>query len=486
MAEPPPSLMCGHCSSRIAKDPSLSVSCAICKTQFHISCVTGLGATLDTIRNCKKRSTQIVWLCQMCRRIVKSDNERIFTQSQFQARLETDVQRIITERHKDNQIELNRVQQENTAQKAQIQDMNCRINTIRQSTSQQAGIIDELQRKLIETERYKLELREDSKRSLRGVDAENEIYTRDTILSVINMLLQNMSNAFNEKLDNIINTLEDNTSNILPRDRPARNQSRYRSQTPVQKDVSFAQVWSKAAIPRTSYRNNQLQGNDTQSVNNQLRDDHSYAEVGIVSINNKTVKCTSEGKSKKLEESISTKYREAIKTNSIPSKSPQVKITNFNTEMSDENIIQMLKIQNSWLNGKDFVIDRKYTVVNEQRSYSNIIVNCDLNLQKTFIERGYVIFGFSEKKCYEYINLIQCNKCFRFDHVGKSCNFARRCKKCGDTHHVDECTSDIQGYRCPNCKRSNENGTNFATNHIVTHDRCQSRIARIEELTTYR
>lgn len=48
-------------------------------------------------------------------------------------------------------------------------------------------------------------------------------------------------------------------------------------------------------------------------------------------------------------------------------------------------------------------------------------------------------------------NIVICNNCFKFGHIGKNCNSRQKCRKCGEiSHKLEECTEGNQ--KCANCK----------------------------------
>ena len=57
-----------------------------------------------------------------------------------------------------------------------------------------------------------------------------------------------------------------------------------------------------------------------------------------------------------------------------------------------------------------------------------------------------------EKNCH----IIQCYKCFDFDHVTKFYKNEECCFKCTDKHHIKKCIVSMNKRRCVNCNDSHE------------------------------
>lgn len=149
--------------------------------------------------------------------------------------------------------------------------------------------------------------------------------------------------------------------------------------------------------------------------------------------------------------------------------------------MNDIDPLLTIKEQNYWLRKKTISIARRYTVTTAKGGYSNIILNCDVGTLKLILDRITILFGFAEKKAYEYVEILQCYKCLRFVHISVSCNSAQACRNWGEAHERCENLS----YKCINCERNNKKGFKFSTHHKATDERCPSCINRIENLKVY-
>lgn len=196
-----------------------------------------------------------------------------------------------------------------------------------------------------------------------------------------------------------------------------------------------------------------------------------------------TIKCATSNEAKLLENKITQKYRGQIKVNKVSDTKPLIKIANLPTDITDDEPTTMLNEQNFWLRDRTFTAHKSYIIKLDNREYKNLVVETDVTTQKEILERGTVIIGFSERRCFESINTIQCLKCFRYGHIQHECKFEETCKKCADKHSTASCTSET--IKCSNCTAYNKNKPakeQYRNNRIATDDRCLVRRSRIEAL----
>lgn len=166
--------------------------------------------------------------------------------------------------------------------------------------------------------------------------------------------------------------------------------------TEPNQNVSYTQALSMSSTPPENIRNITLEGTaeDMTRTAKQIRGDTICAGAEIREIKSKgkyniTVKCATAEAANRIEQTLKRKYHTAIKISSVQPIKPQIKITRLFTDLTrDDDIIQQIVEQNHWLQLAEFEIDRKYTIEIASGSYTNLIVNCDLELQKQFIDRG--------------------------------------------------------------------------------------------------
>lgn len=260
----------------------------------------------------------------------------------------------------------------------------------------------------------------------------------------------------------------------------------------VKSPLTYAEALSLSTTPAEAIRNINIVGDEDscQQTLAKLQKDTACAAIPITAIKmkgkyNLTIKCNSPDAAAEAETTLKSTYGPAIQIKGVAQQSPQIKIVRiFGDFPLKDDIKQQLIEQNSWLGESNFEIERVYSVSSGNTTYQNAILNVDLQLQKKFLERKHVIVGFTECRCFENINLMQCLRCFGYGHFARNCKSSIRCKKCGESHETKDCVSTSRQDKCANCLTPNKRGTSYNVKHRVTDDRCPCRIERIEALKT--
>jgi hypothetical protein len=73
----------------------------------------------------------------------------------------------------------------------------------------------------------------------------------------------------------------------------------------------------------------------------------------------------------------------------------------------------------------------------------------NVNMLKSYQKCSCKLF---KKNCH----IIQCFKCFKFNHMTKFCKNEERCLKCADKHHFKECIVSANKKCCVNCNENHE------------------------------
>lgn len=173
----------------------------------------------------------------------------------------------------------------------------------------------------------------------------------------------------------------------IPRPQPRQRQQQVQPKI----KATFAAVLTRSKEKPESIRNVRTTGTDEQRAETmaELQRENACMNNKIKAIKSKgnfnlTIKCdTPECDGPKIE------------INEVQKIKPQVKITGVlcNEAIDHNELIQSIKTQNHWLRGSEFKIDRVYSIGTKKGPYSNIIITCDINLQRRFIDQQYVIIG---------------------------------------------------------------------------------------------
>lgn len=154
---------------------------------------------------------------------------------------------------------------------------------------------------------------------------------------------------------------------------------------------------------------------------------------------------------KEAEQKLGNEYNVAV----VKKANPKIKLINVNKKDINEEkeFIEKLVFHNH-INIKK----ENYTlnVINKFKSKSNtrhchVIVEVDSLTYTELCKNEYIQTGWKGCKYEDYINIVQCYKCYKFGHKAINCKSEKNiCPKCAGDHKVSECTSEETC--CNNCK----------------------------------
>lgn len=142
------------------------------------------------------------------------------------------------------------------------------------------------------------------------------------------------------------------------------------------------------------------------------------------------------------------------------------------------NVVTDILAQNA-LNANDFTYVRHFDVDLTRRRYTNIIVNCSVEVLKQCLLNG-IFYGRHKLRCYEHVRAIQCLNRYAFGHVAANCLNKLTCKRCAGEHKEVDCTAKITDVKCANCLASKR-----AHDHRITSENCPSRRVWIGKRITF-
>lgn len=200
---------------------------------------------------------------------------------------------------------------------------------------------------------------------------------------------------------------------------------------------------AESKIPFAAIRNIDILG-DTDEQNkaivNQLKADNALADLEIRQIKQKgptqfVLKCATEEIAIQVEAQLKEKYREGIAIKAAAIKLPQIKLIRINGATTDtDEIHEQLLRQNKILREGNFEITSSYEVKSPRGSYINAILQCDLQLHNKIVQQRTLIYGFSEVRVFEHVEILQCARCLGYGHLAGSCKSATHCRRCSEAH----------------------------------------------------
>ena len=91
----------------------------------------------------------------------------------------------------------------------------------------------------------------------------------------------------------------------------------------------------------------------------------------------------------------------------------------------------------------------------------------DVQNRNTFVHTGLQVdsMHFIAEAASQNTKPVQCFTCLKYGHITKYCKTKQQvCSRCGDNHHIDQCTAASDAGKCCNCK-----GNHLATSKDCSH-----------------
>lgn len=194
------------------------------------------------------------------------------------------------------------------------------------------------------------------------------------------------------------------------------------------------------------------------------------------------IKCDSKQNTNKLKQEIESKLEPNYEVVLTKMRQPRIKITNFQQEMSKEDIEESIKKQNG-IEGNIVV-----TYIKKTKLGSAIIFGeCCPKSFGNIMRQGKIYIGWQRCPVYEDLEVPRCHNCQGFFHKKTNCTNKITCPKCGEEHDQAKCNTDKK--HCCNCFMSNAKyKTKYDTNHHATDYQCPTLIFHKNNLrnkTTY-
>lgn len=506
--------VCNKCSTRLDPLEKNNTICYTCYKRFHVHCVTGDGLDEKFFANISRKISHVNWNCTNCkiRHNTKGDKvvflNDIKDSEIIKDAIEEKTQALIQE-NEYLKTELHQTKAANTTLDIQVKNLSNIINTPANVTEQESKIlqlglenntlkneiatlkprvmlVNKLTTQLADAEQTILDLRKKldstNKRNRTDMHEENIEMIGDRITNqIVSLLIPRI-----EKLENDIKLSIDTNST---KNNVNVNKPNSRSNSSSRNKITYAEALTHQQSDPSLFKNIIINSQDPESFKKELKNSHSFDEIKITSVKNKspnmiTVKCADPIEANKLEDKMKIKYPNDITVSNIETKQPQLKITNINTELEGQELLLHIEKQNYWIPSGKLTIIRKYEITTPNRKYNNIIVSCDIEVFKKILDIGFILFGFNQCRVFEHINYLQCHNCWKYGHTQFNCKHKKVCKICGKEHDHTTCTEER--HTCNNCNNYNlQHGTSININHKITDDRCHIRKERLTGLLDF-
>lgn len=168
------------------------------------------------------------------------------------------------------------------------------------------------------------------------------------------------------------------------------------------------------------------------------------------------IKCSKEGMPiENICTSIEDKLGDQYEVKKLEKKNPRIKIFNvYKKDITDEaEFLEKISKQNSLENTTGNKVLHKYETKDER--FFNVIMEINKHTLVELNKKETLNIGWKMCRFNDYINIVQCNRCYRYGHIRKYCRAEREvCNLCAGNHSGSECKSNSE--ICCNCKYAAE------------------------------
>jgi hypothetical protein len=162
---------------------------------------------------------------------------------------------------------------------------------------------------------------------------------------------------------------------------------------------------------------------------------------------------------------------------------PRIIVFNVPEDITTENAVQAIVLQNSELNLNENEIKPKF-VFEDKRKHKNLVLEVNSETRKRLVDRKLKI-GWHVCNSSDYLSVTRCYKCSKYNHRAQECYGAVVCPHCAQSHTLQECKASKENYRCVNCINYNKYNAKaqINANHSSLDKRCGCYKAALKRYT---
>lgn len=188
------------------------------------------------------------------------------------------------------------------------------------------------------------------------------------------------------------------------------------------------------------------------------------------------IECNNAKDSSELVKLVNEKMSEKYEVTMPELKNPKVKIIGMDNELTEDELVNVMKRQNEWL------ANAEIKVLNIYKTKSNkwcAILELNPENFEQCMQWKKVKVMWTACRIVEDLNVFRCFKCNGYNHKQINCTNKVTCKVCALNHHSSVCKSKKE--ECVNCKVANDKfKLKLNTNHTATSEKCAVYKRKIE------
>jgi hypothetical protein len=162
---------------------------------------------------------------------------------------------------------------------------------------------------------------------------------------------------------------------------------------------------------------------------------------------------------------------------------PRIIMSNVPEDITTENMVQAIVLQNSELNQNEHEIQPKFAF-EDKKKHKNLVLEVNAEMRKSMVGRKLKI-GWQVCNCSDYLSVTRCYKCSKYNHRAQECYGYVVCPHCAQSHSIQECKAGKGNYRCVNCVSYNKYNTTeqVNVNHSSLDKSCSCYKAVLKRFT---
>lgn len=186
------------------------------------------------------------------------------------------------------------------------------------------------------------------------------------------------------------------------------------------------------------------------------------------------IKCNSIQDAQKFKRAAEERLGGSYRIEETKLRSPQIKIIGFNKNMSNVEVEQAVRNQNSFI-AEDELFEVVHVKTNTKSNKKTIFIDCSPTNFHRLISVGKVFIDWERYSLYENVKPPQCYQCWGYYHKNTNCTSKVVCSYCSREHPRRDCpyVKTKQNLMCRNCKSANDKyKTAYSTNHEASSPDC--------------